>query len=252
MLCAVHTVGSLKNLGNQSTQPQKGLVHESLIQSPSTRALVMLKRTFDILVSLFLLLILSPLFICSIIIIWTYDWHSPFYFGMRVGRGGDSFLMLKLRSMRVDADKLPIDSTSATDPRITPVGHFIRRFKLDELAQLWNVLIGDMSLVGPRPEVQKFVDLYTDDEKIILTVRPGITDWSSIKFHNEPEIIAASGILDADEAYAKLIRPDKLRLQRKYVLEHNFFIDIQILCSTVVTLFSTRLGGGPIGVPSNY
>ena len=110
-----------------------------------------------------------------------------------------------------DADKLGADSTSANDMRVTQVGRFIRKFKLDEFSQLINVLIGDMSLVGPRPEVQKFVDMYTEEEKL-FTVRPGITDWASIRFHNEGEIIEASGIKDADEAYALLIRPEKLRI----------------------------------------
>lgn len=106
-----------------------------------------------------------------------------------------------------------------------------------------------MSFVGPRPEVQKFVDMYTPEEKIILTVRPGITDWSSIKFHNEGEIIAASGIADADEAYFKLIRPEKLRLQMKYVREISLLKDIGIIFATFATVVSTRLGGKPVGLP---
>ena len=106
-----------------------------------------------------------------------------------------------------------------------------------------------MSFVGPRPEVQKFVDMYTDEEKIILTVRPGITDWSSIKFHNEGDIIESSGITDADEAYLKLIRPEKLRLQMKYVRERTLWIDIKIIFCTILTIFSTRSGGKPVELP---
>jgi lipopolysaccharide/colanic/teichoic acid biosynthesis glycosyltransferase len=128
--------------------------------------------------------------------------------------------------------------------RVTRVGTFIRRFKFDELSQLINVFLGDMSFVGPRPEVQKFVDMYTLEEKEILKLRPGITDWSSIRFHNEGEIIAASGIADADEAYMKLIRPEKLRLQLKYAKERTFRTDLDILFTTVSSLFSTRLGKG--------
>lgn len=139
-----------------------------------------------------------------------------------------------------NADKVGADSTSANDMRVTRVGHFIRKYKLDEFSQLINVICGDMSLVGPRPEVQKFVDMYTEEEKIILTVRPGITDWASIKFNNEGEIIAASGIEDADEAYAKLIRPDKLRLQLKYVRERNLWVDFKIILNTLFTLIATR------------
>ena len=203
-------------------------------------------------VSLLLLLLFSPVLVIISLIVFLYDRHSPFYLGERVGRNGIPFKMVKLRSMRIRADTDQLDSTAASDPRITPVGHLIRRFKLDELMQLWNVLVGEMSLVGPRPEVQKFVDLYTEEEKLILTVRPGITDWSSIKFHNEPEILAASGIADADEAYAKLIRPDKLKLQLKYVREQEFFLDLWILLATVLTLLSTRFGGKPVGIPPQY
>ena len=153
--------------------------------------------------------------------------------------------------MVTDAEMLGASSTHQTDPRLTRCGHYIREFKLDELSQLINVFLGDMSFVGPRPEVQKFVDIYTEEEKQILSVRPGITDWSSIKFHNEAEIIAASGIPDADEAYEKLIRPEKLRLQLKYIKERNLWVDIKIVVSTVLTLFSTRLGGRPFGVPES-
>ncbi len=168
---------------------------------------------------------------------------SVFYRGVRVGRGGKPFHIFKFRSMVQDAEQKGASSTSGSDSRVTRCGLFIRKFKLDELSQLINVFLGDMSLVGPRPEVQKFVDMYTDDEKIILTVRPGITDWASIKFHNEGEIIEKSGIADADEAYAKLIRPEKLLLQMKYVRERTFWMDLKIICSTILTIFATRAGG---------
>lgn len=174
-----------------------------------------------------------------------------FYRGVRVGRDGKPFKIYKFRSMVADAEKKGAASTSNTDMRVTSVGHFIRKFKFDEFSQLINVFLGDMSLVGPRPEVQKFVDMYTEEEKLILKVRPGITDWSSIKFHNEGDIIEASGIADADEAYAKLIRPEKLRLQLKYVRERNLWIDILIIINTILTIFSTRAGGEPVGVPQS-
>jgi lipopolysaccharide/colanic/teichoic acid biosynthesis glycosyltransferase len=148
-----------------------------------------------------------------------------------------------------DAEKRGAASTHTSDMRVTRVGRFIRKFKLDEFSQLINVLWGNMSLVGPRPEVRKFVDLYTDEEKIILTVRPGITDWSSIKFYNEGEIIESSGIADADEAYARLIRPEKIRLQIKYVRARNLWIDMKIILDTILTIVSTRTGGKPVGVP---
>jgi lipopolysaccharide/colanic/teichoic acid biosynthesis glycosyltransferase len=153
-----------------------------------------------------------------------------FYRGERVGLQGKPFRIFKFRSMR--ANRSGPDTTSVRDDRITGVGHFIRRYKIDELPQLINVLLGEMSLVGPRPEVQKFVDMYSEEEKAILSVRPGITDWSSIKFHNEGEIVANSGYANADEAYRELIRPEKLRLQLKYVRERSLRADFRILCDT--------------------
>jgi lipopolysaccharide/colanic/teichoic acid biosynthesis glycosyltransferase len=209
----------------------------------------MVKRFVDVVLSAVGLLLLSPLFLILALAI---ELDSPgpvFYRGVRVGRHGRPFKIYKFRSMVADAEKKGSASTSTTDLRVTRCGRFIRKLKFDEFSQLINVFIGDMSLVGPRPEVKKFVDRYTPEEKVILTVRPGITDWSSIKFHNEGEIIEASGIPDADEAYEKLIRPEKLRLQIKYVKERNLWVDIKIVVSTVLTLFSTRLGGRPIGVP---
>jgi lipopolysaccharide/colanic/teichoic acid biosynthesis glycosyltransferase len=161
-----------------------------------------------------------------------------FYRGERVGRHGETFRIFKFRSMRV-ASGGP-DTTSDADARITRVGRFIRRYKLDELSQLINVVIGDMSLVGPRPEVKWCVDLYTDEEKAILEVRPGITDFASIRFHNEGEIIERSGYADPDQAYLALIRPEKLRLQLKYVRERSIRTDLAIIVETLSTLVRTR------------
>jgi lipopolysaccharide/colanic/teichoic acid biosynthesis glycosyltransferase len=209
----------------------------------------MAKRCFDLIVSSIALLILSAVFLFFAIIIKLESKGPVFYRGVRIGKNGKSFRIYKFRSMVQDAEKKGAASTNANDARITKVGRLIRAFKIDELSQIINVFFGDMSFVGPRPEVKKFVDMYTEDERTILTVRPGITDWSSIKFHNEPEIIAASGIADADEAYAKLIRPEKLRLQMKYVHEHTFWIDLKIIFATIFTLISTRLGGKPVGLP---
>ena len=204
----------------------------------------MAKRIFDIVVSAIALLLLSPVFLFLVLVIRIESPGPAFYRGVRVGRHGRPFRIYKFRSMVHDAETKGASSTGITDARVTRVGRFIRKFKLDEFSQLINVLLGDMSLVGPRPEVQKFVDMYTKEEKLILTVRPGITDWSSIKFHNEGEIIESSGIADADEAYARLIRPEKLRLQLKYVRERNLWVDIKIISQTFVTLFATRAGGG--------
>jgi lipopolysaccharide/colanic/teichoic acid biosynthesis glycosyltransferase len=209
-----------------------------------------MKRILDIFFSLLGLIILSPFFLILAIAIKIDSPGPVFYRGLRVGLNGKPFKIFKFRSMVENADKLGADSTSANDMRVTQVGRFIRKFKLDEFSQLINVLIGDMSLVGPRPEVQKFVDMYTEEEKAILTVRPGITDWASIRFHNEGEIIEASGIKDADEAYALLIRPEKLRMQLKYIRERNLRIDFKIILMTIFRLFSTRITGEYMVTPA--
>lgn len=209
----------------------------------------MAKRLFDLFFSLAGLIVLSPLLLLLAVLIKLDSKGPVFYRGKRVGRYGKPFSIFKFRSMVVDAEKKGAASTSSNDVRITKMGRIIRIFKFDEFSQLINVVKGDMSLVGPRPEVQKFVDLYTEEEKEILSVRPGITDWSSIKYHNEPEIIAASGIADGDEAYAKLIRPGKLRLQLMYVSNRTMWIDIQIILCTLCTIVLTRFGGHAIGVP---
>jgi lipopolysaccharide/colanic/teichoic acid biosynthesis glycosyltransferase len=199
-----------------------------------------LKRLFDIFIAGTALILLSPVLVFIAIAI---RWESKgpsFYRGLRIGRHGVPFRIFKFRSMVVNAEEVGGTSTSDEDSRVTKLGRFIRRYKLDELAQLINVLLGDMSMVGPRPEVQKFVDKYSDEEKIILLVRPGITDYASLKFHNEGEIIAASGIPDADEAYEKLIRPEKLRLQIKYVKERNFWVDLKLIFQTLFRVFLKR------------
>jgi len=212
----------------------------------------MAKRLFDLFFSSIGLLILSPFFLIFAILIKLESKGPVFYRGIRIGKYGKPFRIYKLRSMVQNAEKIGANSTSSDDPRLTKTGKFIRKFKLDESSQLINVFIGDMSFVGPRPEVPKFINKYTEKERKILTLQPGITDWSSIKFHNEPEIIASSRIKDADEAYEKLIRPDKIKLQLKYLKEHNMWLDLKIIFSTILTLISTRIGGKPIGVPKDF
>jgi lipopolysaccharide/colanic/teichoic acid biosynthesis glycosyltransferase len=195
-----------------------------------------MKRLFDILISLLGLIILSPVLLVFMYLVYRQDKHSPFYVAPRVGKDGLMFKMLKLRSMSVNADKSGVDSTSVDDVRITPVGHKIRRYKLDEFTQLWNVLIGDMSLVGPRPNVVSDTDLYTDIEKELLAVRPGITDFSSIVFSDEGEIL--EGKEDPDLSYNQLIRPWKSRLGLVYIENQSIFLDIQIIFYTVVAIIS--------------
>jgi len=198
----------------------------------------MIKRLFDILASLFGLLITSPILLLVMFLVWKEDKGSPFYIALRSGRNGATFNMVKLRSMLVGADKSGVDSTSSNDMRITPIGHKIRRYKLDELFQLWNVLIGDMSLVGPRPNVKTETDLYTNVEKELLSVRPGITDFSSIVFSDEGEIL--EGKKDPDLAYNQLIRPWKSRLGLIYIENQSILLDLKLIIYTMVAIFSKQ------------
>lgn len=196
----------------------------------------MIKRLFDIIVSLFGLIITSPVLIPTMVAIWLQDFHSPLYIAPRVGKDGKLFRMVKLRSMIVGADKTGVDSTADGDRRITKVGHFIRRYKLDELPQLWNVLKGDMSLVGPRPQVQRDVALYTVEERRLLSVKPGITDISSIVFADEGQILKDKP--DPDLAYNQLIRPWKSRLGLLYIDYQTLLLDLRLIFLTAVTIIS--------------
>jgi len=195
-----------------------------------------MKRIIDFLISLFGLIICSPILIPILIIVWVQDWHSPFYIAQRVGKGEKTFKMFKLRSMIIHADKSGVDSTSANDNRITGVGRFIRRYKLDELSQLWNVLIGDMSLVGPRPNVKRETDLYTREEKKLLTLKPGITDFSSIVFSDEGDILKDQS--DPDIAYNQLIRPWKSKLGIFYIDNRSSLVDLKLIYLTVIAILS--------------
>jgi lipopolysaccharide/colanic/teichoic acid biosynthesis glycosyltransferase len=158
------------------------------------------------------------------------------YAGRRVGQRGREFRMYKFRTMVTDADRVGGPNTPNDDPRLTRIGRFLRAYKLDELPQLYNVLKGDMSFVGPRPQVAGEVAGYSLEEREILNVRPGITDWSSLKFHNEGEILA--GHADPDRAYAELIRPEKMRLGLEYVRRGTFRDDLRIIAQTVLLPFS--------------
>ena len=197
-----------------------------------------MKRLFDVFISFSGLLFLSPVLLTFMYLVYRQDKHSPFYVALRVGKNGVMFKMLKLRSMSVNADRNGVDSTSADDSRITPIGHKIRRYKLDEFTQLWNVLIGDMSLVGPRPNVLSDTNLYTDIEKGLLTVRPGITDFSSIVFSDEGDIL--EGMKDPDLAYNQLIRPWKSRLGLSYIKNQSLFLDFQLILYTVIAIISKQ------------
>jgi lipopolysaccharide/colanic/teichoic acid biosynthesis glycosyltransferase/SAM-dependent methyltransferase len=196
----------------------------------------MFKRLFDLFVAVAGLIAASPILIPTMVAIWLQDFHSPFYIAPRVGRNEVLFRMVKLRSMVIRADKTGVDSTAANDPRITRVGHFIRRYKLDELAQLWNVVKGDMSLVGPRPNVKRETDLYTRQEKRLLSVRPGITDMASIVFSDENDILKDSQ--DPDLDYNQLIRPWKSRLGLLYVDNRSLWLDVKLIYLTAVAITS--------------
>jgi lipopolysaccharide/colanic/teichoic acid biosynthesis glycosyltransferase len=192
------------------------------------------KRAFDLVCASFGIVVTSPLLIAVAVAI---KWTSPgplFYRGVRVGRHGKAFKIFKFRTMVVDAERLGGASTSNADARITAVGRFLRSCKLDELPQLLNVLSGDMSLVGPRPEVQKYVDMYSERERPILQLRPGITDWASIWNADEGAVLAQAA--DPDRAYEELIRPTKLTLQLKYAHECSLSVDLKILVATALRL----------------
>lgn len=197
-----------------------------------------MKRLLDIFLALAGLLTIAPLLLPVLLLVWMQDWHSPFYIANRVGLGRRPFRMVKLRSMVANADRTGVDSTAGDDARITPLGRFIRRYKLDELTQLWNVLVGDMSLVGPRPNVLREVDLYTAMECRLLNVRPGITDFASIVFADEGEILRDRP--DPDISYNQLVRPWKSRLGLFYVDHGSLEVDLRLIGLTILALVSRR------------
>lgn len=197
-----------------------------------------MKRFFDFTISFFGLIVLFPVIILAGVLIWIQDWNSPFYIPIRVGRGNRPYRMFKLRSMVVRADSSKVDSTANNDPRITIIGHAIRRGKLDEIPQLWNVLVGDMSLVGPRPNVSRETDLYTSEEKQLLSIRPGITDISSIVFADEGSIL--EGKADPDLTYNQIIRPYKSRLGLLYVANAGIWLDIHLIYLTLLNAVNRR------------
>lgn len=195
-----------------------------------------MKRLLDISLSLGVLIIFSPVILVFSILVWLQDFKSPFYMAPRVGKNGKEFQMVKLRSMVTNADKTGVNSTSASDSRITPIGRLIRRYKLDELTQFWNVLKGEMSVVGPRPQVKADADLYTPVEAGLLTVPPGITDMASIVFSDEGEILQDS--TDPDLDYNLLIRPWKSRLGLLYVKKSSIVLDIRVIFLTTIAILS--------------
>ena len=196
----------------------------------------MSKRLIDIMGSCFGLVFLSPLFLFAAIKIKLNDGGPVFYMGERAGKKGKPFLMYKFRTMVIGADKLGGPSTAGDDPRLTKLGPFLKKYQLDELPQLINVLKGEMSLVGPRPEVPMYVRMMTAEEKdIILSVKPGMTDLASLWNFHEGEIL--KGAADPERVYQEKIRPQKLRLQMEYVKKRSFMLDLKIIAKTALKVF---------------
>ncbi|MGZ3996819.1 MAG: sugar transferase [Flavisolibacter sp.] len=190
-----------------------------------------MKRLFDILFSFIGLLLLQPLFVVIAIMI-KVDSKGPVFFRQgRVGKNFKRFMIYKFRTMVVDAEKKGLRITSGGDNRVTRVGRMLRKFKIDELPQLFNVLKGDMSLVGPRPEVIKYVEWYKDDYERILSIRPGITDISSMTFRNEESIL--QGVDDPERYYVHVLLPEKMRLAREYIQNVSFFYDVELIFKTL-------------------
>ncbi len=195
----------------------------------------MSKRLIDIIFAALVLIVASPLILTAMLWIYAYDGQAPVYWSMRVGRGGRDFRMAKLRTMVVDAERRGGSSTSRSDARVTAPGRWLRRWKIDELPQLWNVLMGHMSLVGPRPNLRRGgVDRYTAEELGLLAARPGVTDLASIVFSDEADIL--DGAPDADALYDRAIRPWKSRLGLLYISRRTIWIDLQILALTAACL----------------
>ena len=191
-------------------------------------------RFFDFILSLVGLVVLAPIFI--VLAIWIkIDSKGPvFYKQVRVGQNGINFGLFKFRSMVVDADKKGLITVGGRDPRITRSGYFIRKYKLDELPQLINVLLGDMSLVGPRPEVRKYVDLYTDEQQKVLSVKPGITDYASIEYMDENEVLGKSS--DPEKTYIEEIMPEKIKYNMKYIQNKNVSEYFKIIFLTLLKI----------------
>ena len=197
-----------------------------------------MKRFFDVVASGFGLIVLSTLFL--VLAMWIKcDSKGPvFYRQVRVGRGNKDFRIFKFRSMRVGADKGSLVTIGGHDPRVTRSGYFIRKFKFDELPQLINVLVGDMSLVGPRPEVRHYVDYWTPEQMHVLDVRPGITDPASIKFRNENELLEQAE--DPEKYYIEVIMQEKIKLYLEYVEKHSFLYDFGLILKTFKVIVSER------------
>ena len=196
----------------------------------------MTKRLFDIIASCIGLLLLLPVLLGLALWVILDSRGGIFYRQVRVGKGGADFKLWKFRTMHPDADKRGLLTVGGRDPRITRAGYYLRKYKLDELPQLLNVLSGDMSLVGPRPEVRRYVDMYTPEQRRVLDVRPGITDYASIEYSNENELLAKAA--DPERTYIEEVMPAKLALNAKYIAEQGLMTDLRIIWWTVRKIVS--------------
>ena len=194
----------------------------------------MLKRLFDIICSLIGIIILLPFFVIISVLIIVNSGFPVFYFQTRVGKNSKNFNLIKFRTMHTHADKKGLLTVGGRDVRVTAIGYFLRKYKIDELPQLINVLVGSMSLVGPRPEVSKYVDLYNVQQLQVLNVRPGITDLASLEFINENELLAQS--TNPEETYINTIMPQKLALNLKYINQQSFGTDVKIIFNTLLKI----------------
>lgn len=194
------------------------------------------KRTFDLFFSITALILLSPLFVIIAILVAAGSKGPVFYSQIRVGENKKDFKLFKFRTMHVNADKLGLLTVGNRDARVTKIGYWLRKYKIDEMPQLINVLIGDMSFVGPRPEVRKYVSMYNELQLSVLSVRPGITDWASIEFRNENEIL--SKYTDPENAYITEIMPRKLYLNLEYIKKQSMLLDIEIILKTFLSIIN--------------
>lgn len=196
----------------------------------------MLKRLFDLMISIPMLLLVSPFFLIIALLIKLGSKGPVFYMQTRVGLNNRDFKIFKFRTMHINADKAGLLTVGGRDPRVTNIGFFLRKFKLDELPQLLNVLFGSMSMVGPRPEVRKYVELYNAAQQKVLSVKPGITDYASIEYSEENDLLAKSN--DPEKTYIEEIMPAKLLLNQKYIAEKSITTDLKIIWMTAVKIIS--------------
>ncbi len=193
-----------------------------------------MKRAFDLIFTIIGLLVLSPFFLIIVFLVKFDSKGGSFYFQKRVGQNNKDFVLIKFRTMEIDSDKKGLITIGNNDARITKIGYYLRKYKIDELPQLINVFWGEMSLVGPRPEVRKYVNLYTIEQKKVLSVQPGITDFASIKFRNENEILAKSA--NPNKCYVEDIMPEKLKLNIIYIEKMSLVTDFKIIIFTIISV----------------